>query len=298
MHALLRKNSRRRVSTSELARHSANGGYQLARKVRDVSDDLTRAELLLRVGSLTGFLASAAQVSGEHELAKELIVRSVTIFEQFNEDGKTAEAHGEIALCYWREGAYDEARVHLAEGLSLSAKADADIKAVLLIRSAIVAETSQRLHEGLRCLQEAAPLVEQSHDHALKGSFHTEFGLVLRKLASHENREDYLDRALIEYSAASFHLEQADSKRYVARVENNLGFLYLTVGRYSEARAHLDRARAIFEDLADIGNIAQVDDSRARLLLAEGLYAESEKSPALWSGDLKRAVRMHSWEKP
>ena len=62
---------------------------------------------------------------------------------------------------------------------------------------------------------------------------------------------------MIEYSAASFHFERADSKRYVARVENNLGFLFFTIGRYQEAGDYLERARGIFQDLGDVGNVAR-----------------------------------------
>ena len=114
-------------------------------------------------------------------------------------------------------------------------------------------------------------------DHALKGSFHIEFGLVFRRLAAPENREDYLDRALIEYAAASFHFEQAGNERYLARVENNLGYLFFTIGRYKDAHSHLDRARHLFLKLKDASTAAQVDDTRARTLLAQGHIVEAER---------------------
>jgi hypothetical protein len=56
---------------------------------------------------------------------------------------------------------------------------------------------------GLRFYNEAAPLVEQSEGHALKGSFHIEFGLVFRRLAAPENREDYLGDP-VQSSSAQF----------------------------------------------------------------------------------------------
>jgi CheY-like chemotaxis protein len=123
----------------------------------------------------------------------------------------------------------------------------------------------------------AAPIVERSEDHALKGSFHFEYGLVLRRLSAPENREDYLDRALIEYAASSFHYEQAGNERALARVETNLGYLFFTIGRYREAHQHLDLARYLFLKLKDVGTAAQVDDTRARALLAEGHIAEAER---------------------
>ncbi|HYY57315.1 MAG TPA: sigma 54-interacting transcriptional regulator [Pyrinomonadaceae bacterium] len=92
-----------------------------------------------------------------------------------------------------------------------------------------------------------------------------------------EHREDYTDRALVEYSAASYHLEQAGNTRYRAIVENNLGFLFFIKGTFKEAHEHLDRARLLFSSLKDSVHTAQVDDTRARVLLAQGRNAEAEK---------------------
>ncbi|HSQ24916.1 MAG TPA: response regulator, partial [Pyrinomonadaceae bacterium] len=83
--------------------------------------------------------------------------------------------------------------------------------------------------------------------------------------------------ALVEFAAAGFHFEEARNNRYLARVENNLGFLFFTIGRYNEAHQHLDRARRLFLELKDIGTMAQVDDTRARTLLAEGKLKEAER---------------------
>src|SRR5205085_12253444 len=114
-------------------------------------------------------------------------------------------------------------------------------------------------------------------DHALKGTFHNEYALLLRRLATPENREEYLDRALIEYAAASYHFEEAGNDRFVARVENNLGYLYFTIRQYKDAHKHLDRARQFFHRLKDVATIAQVDETRARTLLAQGYVLEAER---------------------
>jgi CheY-like chemotaxis protein/tetratricopeptide (TPR) repeat protein len=243
----------------------------------DELDEQTKAEVLLRVGALAGWLGGANQTEGSQETAKDLITQSIEIFEDFGQSARVAEARGDLALCYWREGSYDEARIHLANALGLLENGDSELKAVLLIRAGIVEVWALRLNEALRFYDEALPLVERSEDHALKGSFHIEFGLVFRRLAAPENREDYLDKALIEYAAASFHFEQAENERALARVENNLGYLFFTIGRYKDAHQHLDRARHLFLELKDAGTVAQVDDTRARTLLAEGRIVEAER---------------------
>jgi CheY-like chemotaxis protein/Tfp pilus assembly protein PilF len=240
-------------------------------------DDPTKAEVLLRVGALAGWLGGANQTEGSQENAKNLITQSMEIFEGLGQSEKAAEARGDLALCYWREGSYDEARIQLENALALLENEESELRAVLLIRAGVIEERTQRLQAALRFYNEAAPLVARSEDHSLKGSFHIEFGLVLRQLAAPENREDYLDRALIEYAAASFHFEQAGNERYVARVENNLGYLFFTIKRYKDAHSHLDRAHHLFLKLKDVGTAAQVDDTRARTLLAQGHVSEAER---------------------
>ncbi|MGZ5481941.1 MAG: tetratricopeptide repeat protein, partial [Pyrinomonadaceae bacterium] len=243
----------------------------------DQLDDATKAEVLLRVGCVAAWQGSADQENGTQETAKDFISRSVRIYEQLGDQRKAAEARADLALCYWREGAFDEARINLTKALTDIAETDKDLKALILVRAGIVEVDSRRLSEALRIYGEAAVLVEQSSDHNLQGTFHNSFGLALRRMADANNLEAYLDRALIEYSAASFHFERAGNIRYVARVENNLGFLFYKIGRYNDAYRHLDRARQLFIQLKDTGTVAQVDETRARTFLASGRFADAER---------------------
>ena len=252
--------------------------------VIDDLDQLTGASVIHRVGALAGWLGSLSQSSDIQERGKNLLTQSVEIFERSGQNAKAAEARGDLALCYWREGAFDEARINLASALSRLGDEDSDLKAILLIRAGIIEERTRRLQTAMHFYDEAEPLVERSDDHAIKGAFHSEYGLVFRRLAAPENREDYLDRALIEYAAASFHFEQAGNIRYLANVENNLGYLYFTIGGFKDAHKHLDRARHLFIDLKDAGMASQVDDTRARTFLGEGRAVDAERI-------IKQAIR-------
>jgi DNA-binding NtrC family response regulator len=235
------------------------------------------AELLLRAGSLTGWLGSAQQIEGAQESAKNLISESMAVFESLGELEKAAEAETDLAYCYWREGAFEEARLILRDVLGRLASTEGEVKAIALLRSAIVEFSANRNNDALRILTEAAPLFEESDNHSLKGKFHMNLALVLKSLSLLEHRVDYADRALIENAAAGYHLEQAGHTRYLARVENNLGSLLLTLSRFAEAHKHLDRARRLFISLKDSGSVAQVDETRARTLLAQGRNTEAER---------------------
>ncbi|MDQ1590530.1 MAG: two-component system, OmpR family, phosphate regulon response regulator PhoB [Pyrinomonadaceae bacterium] len=266
------------------------GNYEAAREamgefwqgigIRPVLDRLefrTAAEVLLRIGALTGWLGSSVQSEGAQEKAKGLIYESIRIFEALPDEEKVAEAQTELAVSYWREGAFDEARIVLQHALSRLDNTDSEVKAVALLRSAIVEGAAKRFNDALRIHIEAIPLFKKIHDDLLKGKFHHSFASVLNHLSETEYREEYVDRALIEFTAASYHFEQAGHTRYQACVENNLGFLFGTIGRFAEAHEHLDRAQALLTSLKDRVHLAQVDETRAKVLLEQRKDGEAEK---------------------
>jgi CheY-like chemotaxis protein len=240
---------------------------------------LTAAEVLLRSGTLSGWLASAAQDQAAQAAAKDLISESITRFEALNELSRAAAAQSDLGYCYWREGAHDEGRVYYAEALKkLTEKDDPELRAKILIRSVLVESCSGRYNDALRLLTNSAKLFEESNNDALKGKFHNDLGGVFTCLSVAERRSDYIDRAIIEYTAASHHFERAGHISYRASAENNLGYLLYTIGRYEGAHEHLNAARRLFADVQNKGRIAQVDETRARVLLEQGNLREAEST--------------------
>jgi len=239
-------------------------------------DPATRAEALLRAGTLSGWIGSAHQVAGAQELARDLITQSTSIYEQLGLSEKLAEAHVDLAICYLRSGALDEARVTLKQVVQRYAGQESEQKLRALLNLAVVEKRATRYRDALEIHTAAAPAFEKSNNHALRGKFHNEFATVLKNLGLAEHREDYIDRALVEYAAASIHFEEAGHKRFLAAVENNLGFLFTHLRKFDEAQRHLDRARLLFEGFKDQSLVAQTDDTRAKALLAQGRVREAE----------------------
>lgn len=236
------------------------------------------ADLLLRSGALTGWLGSAKQIRGAQEVAKDLLSESASIFSRLGQIEKEAEANVDLAICYWREGALDEARVTLRHVLDLIGETQSEQRLRALLNSAIVEKVATRDYEALNIYRQAASLFEMSSNHALKGKFHNSHATLLKTLGLTEHREEYIDRALLEFSAASFHFEQAGHKRFQARVENNVGFLFASIGRFEEAQDHLSRARALHLSVGDHGGAAGADDTRAQAFILEGRFAEAERT--------------------
>jgi len=251
------------------------GGVGVRPKLEGLTEE-TAAEVLLQCGSLTGCLGTSKRVEGAQDAAKDLISEARRLFEAHNQRARVAEAEHELGVCYWRAGAFDEARVILQEAASRLGESDTDLKAKVSIRRSVVEISAGRYEDALRILADAAPVFQAAPD-ALKGRWHAQTAIALQGIGMVEDRAGYFDRAIIEYTAAIYHFERADHERYCANNLNNLAFLLFKLGRYKEAHEQLDRAQVIFTRLKDPGNLAQVDETRARVLIAEKKYREAAR---------------------
>jgi tetratricopeptide (TPR) repeat protein len=236
-----------------------------------------QAEIILRAGTLSGWIGSAQQIPGAQQIAKDLIGESIRLFEGEDDLERAANAQIDLAICYWREGALDEARVMLQDVRDRKA-GNLQIMARALLNSSVIEVSASRYAEAYGYLKEAAPLYEQIENHAAKGRYHVQRALVLRNLGTTERRTDYIDQALVDYAVASSHYEQAGHIRYQASVENNVGFLLFTLKLFPEAHQHLERARRLYLTMKDSGRVAQVNEAFARLHLAQGQYEAAERA--------------------
>ena len=235
------------------------------------------AELLLTAGVLTDSVARAKQVVGGQKLAEVLLSGAMALFDHLGETTKSVEARIELGCCYYHQGLFDLAHTTLSSCVVTLADQDFELKAVALIRLAIVERHSARLHEALNLLNEAASL-KTALSSWTKGRFQTEMANTLKDLGVAENRTPCLDRALAHYREASLQFEQVGNLRYLAAVENNRGYLLLTLNRFEEAQIHLQRARNLFSEFGDNIGRAQVDETLAQLYLSSGDYDAAERS--------------------
>lgn len=226
------------------------------------------AEIFLQCGCLSGFLGDA-QAKDVNEKAKDLVTEALHIFQIGANEAKVSECNYELGICYYRAGAFDEARIVLREALAGAAP---EQHGKIVIGQALVEIFSGRCGEAQEILLNARPFFENASD-ALKARWHAHMGLVQRRLA--RGRIEHLDRAIIEYTAAIYYYEQAGHNRYCGVNLNNLAFILYRLGRYSEAHEHLDKAHLIFSRLRDKGTIAQVEETRSRAFIAEGRYKDA-----------------------
>ena len=90
------------------------------------------------------------------------------------------------------------------------------------------------------------------------------------------NRADYFQRAIKHYEEADYHFTLARHTIYRAHVKNNVGYLLFKLSRFRKAHEYLDHARRLLVSVRDKVRVAQVDDTRAQVFIAQQKYAEAE----------------------
>src|SRR5215813_12953827 len=234
------------------------------------------AEVLLCSGILTSWIGCKNQIRAAQELAKNLITQSMTYFESNKDKMKVAVAQSEIAYCYYREGTLNEARSWLHDALNkLTFEGAARARALLKLTT--VECSAGRFHEALELLNDNEALFRKITNHTIKGGYHSELAIILRNLATRENRPEYFRSAITEYKEAESQFRLAHNPIFRADLVANVGYLLYKLGRYKEAHKYLNEARRLTVRFKNKASTAQIDDSLAQLLIAEGRLTEAER---------------------
>lgn len=169
------------------------------------------------------------------------------------------------------------------------AETTAPKEAAQLWREASAERRRGRLHDALFLYDGAAPHFETD---PRAGDFAAEFADLLSLLGGDERRDDYLERARALYASAERHFEQSGDAAGRARAAHALARLSLSLGRHADAHRHLERARAQTTQRDGsqppaAGLLAALDETRARVLLAEERVEEAEASARAAVGALE-----------
>jgi tetratricopeptide (TPR) repeat protein len=238
-------------------------------------DASVKAEVFLCVGILTGWIGSKTQIIDAQETAKNLITESITYFESIGDLRNIALARTEIAYCYFRQGELNEARIILREALN-KLTTEGLTRARALLKLAIVEEAASRYNDALRILTDNAALFEKLTDYMTKGQYHNQLATTSEEIAVAENRREFFQQAIAEYKAADQYFKLARNPIFRASVKNNVAVVLSKLSRFKEAHKYLNGARRLAVDCKDRAQAAQIDWTRAEVLVAEGKLKQAE----------------------
>jgi tetratricopeptide (TPR) repeat protein len=187
-------------------------------------------------------------------------------------------------------GALDEARImfnQALERLTIEGKTRADA----MLGLAVVEWSASRNTEALKILTSNAALFKRITNHTIKGSYHNQLAMVLRKQAAPEIKGAQLKRIINEYKQADYHFKRARSALFRAMVQANIANLLRDLTRYREAQEYLDQARRLTASVRDKVRVAQVDQTRAEVMIEQGRFKEAENVLRLASVSFEKAGR-------
>ncbi len=235
-----------------------------------------KAAILSRIGALSGWLGSTQQVPGSQERAKDLISEGADLFESIDFKQEWAEARSDLAVCYWREGAFEEARIILQDVLNSGVIFSPELKEKILLRLVTVEISTKHFEAASVLINQVASLIEEEENSLLLGKFYFYRAFTLRSQGEDQNNHDLLLAAVEDYQRAGQYYEKIKHGLFAANVENNLGNVYRLLNDYKNAHSHLDKAIYLFIKLKDQANAALVYENKAQAFLAENKLEDAE----------------------
>jgi tetratricopeptide (TPR) repeat protein len=229
------------------------------------------AEVILRCGSLIGFLGHNNQIPNSQEKSKNLLTEALSRFQEINEVEKMAECENYVALAYWRTGELVEAETWIEESLGRDLADSSSVKIYSLLIKSMILIANEEYEKAVSHLEVYQTSFLMYGDDFLNGSFCTNLAVALKNLGD-------TSEALKRLELARYYHQKSRHQIYLGTVGNNLAQLYKSENKFSQAHEAIDSASKVFKKIKDRTREAFSLDTKAQIYFAERKYAEALKS--------------------
>lgn len=234
-------------------------------------DPREAAEVLLRCGSLIGFLGHIKPIPNAQEKSKNLLTEARSRFFDIYDVEKIADCENYLALAYWRTGETNEVEAWIEESQSH----DLPRHSVQTLYSYIIRCLAYlAAHEYSKIIAYLSPLENDflaSVDIGLKGDFYNHCGIAYQELGNFDEAMRCFDLAL------GFH-QKSGHKTYFGTILNNRAMLYKRLGLPVEAHLSIDTAIKVYRQVKDRTREGSSLDTKAQIFVAEGKYEAALKT--------------------
>jgi AraC-like DNA-binding protein len=229
-----------------------------------------QAEVLLRCGSLAGYIGSCNQKKDAQEFAQTLITEANRLFYLFADIEKIAECETYMASTYQRVGQLDEARGWINAALERGIDKHCEVRLYSHIIENLILFEEKKYVELVNKCKMIEPLFRNSQFYILQGDFNNSYAFGLMKTGDRNG-------ALSRFKLAKTFYARTNHFLYLAGVENNLAILFKIEQVYTEAHQSAKVARETYKKLGDKTREGYSIDTQAQIYLAEGKYKEALK---------------------
>ncbi len=227
-----------------------------------------QAEILLRCGSLAGYIGSCRQKKDAQELAQNLISEANDLFFLSIDFEKRAECETCLALTYLRIGQLDEARCWINSAFKYDLDKKCEVRLYSHILDGMILFREGKYAELVNKCKVLEPSFRTSKFDVLKGDFNNNYAYGLMKLGKN-------DDAMKLFNLAKFFYKKTKHYLYLALLENNLAVFFQKQGYYAEAHNRAKSARENFKKLGDKTREGYSIDTQAQIYMAQGKYKQA-----------------------
>ncbi len=231
-------------------------------------DSRTAAEIILRCGSLIGFIGHNKQLPNAQEKSKNLLIEARQRFLDIYDVEKVAECENYLALAYWRTGESVEAETWIEEVYSHNLTNLSYAKLHSFIIKRLIFLQLKKDKESIRDFEIIESQFLKCNYPNLKGDFYTHYGLILRNLGKSA-------KALEKYELAKYYYQESGHQIYLGAIENNLAYLHKSEKNFLNAHQSIDNATEIFKQINDRTREGFSLDTKAQIYFDEEKYTEA-----------------------
>ncbi|MGC2239086.1 MAG: hypothetical protein WA584_23225, partial [Pyrinomonadaceae bacterium] len=142
------------------------------------------AEIILRCGSLIGFLGHNKQISNSQEASKNLLTKARHRFLDIDDVEKIAECENYLARGYWQTGELVEAKTWIEESLSHNLPNSSLTRLYSYIIESKIDFANSKYEKILQNFAKLQDDFLKYADNCLKGDFYNHSGLALKNLGN------------------------------------------------------------------------------------------------------------------
>ena len=226
------------------------------------------AEIILRCGSLIGFLGLNNQIPSAQEKSKNLLSEARTRFLIENNVEKAAECENYLALAYWRTGELNEAETFISEALSHNLPNSNKTRLYSYIIESKIDFAKKNYEKICQNFARLKIYFVEYGDFFLKANYYNHLGLAQKNL---EN----LDEALTNIEKARDCFYKIKHYSFGAACENNLSQIYKAQRSFFKAHQAIDGATKTFKKIKDKTRQGFSLDTKAQIYFDESEYTKA-----------------------
>lgn len=238
----------------------------------------TAAEIILRCGSLIGFLGFIKQIPNAQERSKNLLGEAHCRFLEVYNVEKIAECENYLALAYWRTGELNEAEAFIEQALLHNLPDSNKTRLYSYIIESKIDFAKHNYEKICRNFARLKVYFSKCADYFLNANYYNHLGLAFKNMGN-------LVEALPNIEKARDCFYKIKHHSFVALCENNISQIYKLQKNFVKAHKVIDSATKTFKKIKDITRQGFSLDTKAQIYFTERKYAEAfetiEKSIAI-----------------